>query len=111
MLVNTVCICAIYLFVGCRNKNIYIKKRSVTLFLFKIMLFKIYRLFHGLKLLSNLRLGLSITLVKCLTCCGAVVRDVAGHVYGSAVDAQVSHAAHKVSVPHGEILGQVGNTA
>lgn len=40
-----------------------------------------------------------------LTCCGAVVCDVAGHVDGFAVDAEVSHAAHEVSVPDWEVLG------
>lgn len=39
-----------------------------------------------------------------LTCCGAVVSDVAGHVDGFAVDGEVSHAAHKVSVPDREVL-------
>lgn len=47
--------------------------------------------------------------VPCLTFCGAVVSDVAGHVNGFAVDAEVSHAAHKVSVPDWEVLRQVGN--
>lgn len=40
-----------------------------------------------------------------LTCCGAVVGDVAGHVDGFAVDAEVSHAAHEVPVPDREVLG------
>lgn len=48
--------------------------------------------------------------VACLTCCGAVVGDVAGHVDGPAVNAQVSHAAHKVPVLHREVLWQVGNS-
>lgn len=47
---------------------------------------------------------------KVVTCSGSVVSDEAGHVGGFAVDAQVPHAAHKVSVPHREVLGQVGNT-
>lgn len=42
--------------------------------------------------------------VICLTCCGAVVSDVTGHVDGFAVDAEVSHAAHKVPVSDWEVL-------
>lgn len=47
----------------------------------------------------------------CLTCCSAVVGDVAIHVDGSTVDAQVPHAADKVAVPHREVFRQVGNPA
>ncbi len=43
--------------------------------------------------------------VACLTCCGAIVSDIARHVDGFAVDAEVSHAAHEVSVPDREVLG------
>lgn len=43
------------------------------------------------------------------TFCGAVVSDVAGHVDGFAVDSEVSHAAHEVSVPDREGLRQVGD--
>lgn len=46
-----------------------------------------------------------------LTCCGAVVGDVAVHVDGPTVDTQVPHAADKVAVPHGEVFRQVGNPA
>lgn len=46
-----------------------------------------------------------------LTFRGAVVGDVAGHVDGLVIDAEVSHAAHKVPVPDWEVLGQVGNAA
>lgn len=53
----------------------------------------------------------SVCQVACLTCCGAVVSNVAGHVDGFAVDAKVSHAPHKVSVPDREVLRQVGNSA
>ena len=42
---------------------------------------------------------------KILTCGGAVVGDEAGHVDRFVVDAQVSHAAHEVSVPDREVLG------
>lgn len=45
-----------------------------------------------------------------LTRRGAVVCNEAGHVHGPAVDLQVSHASHKVSVPHREVLWQVGNS-
>ena len=51
------------------------------------------------------------TMQHSLTCRGAVVGDVAGHVDGFVVDPEVSHAAHEVSVPDGEVLGQVGNAA
>lgn len=47
--------------------------------------------------------------VACLTFCGAVVSDVTGHVDGFAVDAEVPHAANKVSVSDREVLRQVGN--
>lgn len=38
------------------------------------------------------------------TFCGAVVGDEAGHVDGLAVDPEVSHAAHEVSVSDREVL-------
>lgn len=39
-----------------------------------------------------------------LTWCGAIISDVAVHVDGLAVDAELSHAAHKVSVLDWKVL-------
>lgn len=49
--------------------------------------------------------------VACLTWCGSIVSDVAVHVDGLAVDAELSHAAHKVSVSDWKVLREVGNPA
>lgn len=46
-----------------------------------------------------------------LTCGGAVVSNVAVHVDGSAVDSEVPHATHKVSVLHRKVFGEIGNPA
>lgn len=43
------------------------------------------------------------------TCSGPIVGDEAGHVRGLAVNRQVPHTAHKVSVLHREIIREVGN--
>lgn len=57
------------------------------------------------------RLGCNCENLCLRTFRGAVVSDEASHVDGFAVDGEVPHAAHKVTIPDREILRQVGNTA
>lgn len=60
---------------------------------------------------SRWRLGCNCENLRLRTFRGAVVSDEASHVDGFAVDGEVPHAAHKVTIPDREILRQVGNTA
>ena len=46
-----------------------------------------------------------------ITCVGAVVSDEASHVSGLAVDGEVPHAAHKVSVQDREVFRKVWDSA